>query len=80
MTTAKGTHMAPQQSVEQTVRSTGDITAYGAFIGWLVGILPSIATLVTAMWFTILIIEKITGKPFHQMVRCAWNKLRGKAA
>jgi hypothetical protein len=72
--------MTPQQPVEQTVRSVGDITAYSAFIGWFVGILPSLATLVTVIWFTILIIEKVVGKPFHQMVRCAWNKLRGKAA
>lgn len=56
-------------------KATGDITAWGALIGWFVGVLPSIATALTAVWFAILITEKLTGKPFNELVRCAWRKL-----
>ena len=61
----------------QIVRATGDLTAWGALIGWFVGVLPSIATGLTALWFGILIMEKLTGKSFHELVRCAWRKLFG---
>ena len=77
MTRAKGVRMTPQ--IQQAVKTTGDISALGALGGWFVGVLPIIATLFTVIWFGILITEKLTGKPFHQMVLCAWNKLRGKA-
>ena len=60
---------------QQVVKAGGDLTAWGALIGWFVGVLPSIATGLTALWFAILILEKATGKPFNEMVRCAWRKL-----
>mgnify|MGYP001612452218 CR=1 FL=1 len=68
--------MNPQ--IQPIVKATGDITAWGALIGWFVGVLPSVATGLTALWFAILILEKFTGKPFHEVVRCTWNKLRGR--
>lgn len=67
-----------QSQLQQAVKTTGDVSAYGAFFGWLVGILPSIATLVTVLWFTVLLVEKFTGKQFHELVRCAWIKIFGK--
>jgi len=73
--TLKGRFMQPQ--IQQTVKATGDVTALAALGGWFVGILPTIATLITVVWFTILIIEKVTGKPFSELVRCAWRKLLG---
>lgn len=69
--------MTPQ--IQQAVKSTGDATAWGALIGWFLGVLPSIATALTALWFAILITEKFTGKPFNELVRCVWSRLRGKA-
>lgn len=55
---------------------SGHASAWTALIGWAVGALPSIATLVTIVWFSILIVEKVAGKPFHELVRCAWKKIR----
>ena len=66
-----------QPQVQQLAKGTGDITAWGALIGWFVGALPAIATSLTALWFLILITEKVTGKQFHELVRCAWRKLLG---
>lgn len=54
---------------------SGHASAWTALIGWVVGALPSVATAVTIVWFVILIIEKVTGKPFHDLVRCAWRKV-----
>lgn len=65
---------------QQVVKATGDTTALAALGGWFIGVLPIIATLFTVIWFGILITEKITGKPFNELVRCAlaWVKgLRG---
>ena len=73
--TLKGRFMQPQ--VQQLTKGAGDITAWGALIGWFFGVLPSIATGLTALWFLILITEKVTGKQFHELVRCAWRKLLG---
>lgn len=66
-----------QPQVQSAIKVAGDTTAWGALIGWFVGVLPSVATGLTAIWFLILITEKITGKQFHELVRCAWEKLRG---
>ena len=66
----------PPQAL-QAARATGDVTAWGALIGWFVGVLPSVATGLTATWFAILITEKVTGKPFSELVRYAWRKLFG---
>ena len=66
-----------QPQAQQVIKSAGDVTAIGALAGWFVGILPVIATSVTALWFTILIIEKFTGKQFHELVRCAMAWVKG---
>jgi len=66
--------MAPQ--TQQALKMGGDASAIGALAGWFVGILPTIATLFTVIWFAILITEKVTGRPFAELVRCAWSKIR----
>ena len=60
----------------QTVETIGNTTALGAFGGWLVGALPVAATAVTFVWFSILIVEKVTGKQFVEIVRCARARLQ----
>lgn len=65
---------------QQLIKTAGDTTALAALGGWLAGVLPTIATLFTVIWFAILITEKVTGKPFAELVRCVWRKLRGPAA
>jgi hypothetical protein len=56
-------------------RTAGDVTALSALAGWFVGILPSLATLVTALWFSLLIIEKLTGRSMHSILCSAWSAL-----
>lgn len=60
---------------QQAIEVAGHTSAATAFIGWVAGILPALATLVTLLWFSILITEKITGKTFHELVICVWRKL-----
>ena len=67
-----------QPQVQQALKTTGDVTALSALGGYIAGLLPSIATAVTIVWFSVLLTEKFTGKPLHELVRCAWNKLRGR--
>jgi uncharacterized protein YqgC (DUF456 family) len=67
--------MTPQ--TQQVVKAAGDTTAYGAVIGSLLGWLPSIAAGFTIIWLGMQMVEKITGKHFHELVRCAWQRLRG---
>jgi hypothetical protein len=66
--------MAPQ--AQQALKTGGDLSAIGALAGWFAGLLPTVATLFTVIWFGILITEKVTGKPFAELVRCAWGKIR----
>ena len=65
--------MTPQG--QQTVEVAGHAAGLGALGGWIAGVLPPLATLVTFIWFSILIVEKVTGKQFVEIVRCAWRKL-----
>ena len=66
-----------QPQTQQVLKSTGDVTAYSAVIGSLLGWLPSIAAGFTIIWLGMQMIEKITGKHFHELVVCAWKRLRG---
>ena len=66
-----------QPQIQQAVKGTGDTTALAALGGWFVGVLPIIATLFTVIWFGILITEKVTGKSFHELVLCAWQRFKG---
>ena len=63
------------EQVQPVIQVVGNTTALAAFGGWLVGILPPIATGLTAIWFAILITEKVTGKKFHELVFCALTKI-----
>lgn len=60
----------------QVVDALGHTAAGVSFLGWLVGVLPPLATFVTFVWFLILITEKSTGKSFHTLILCAiqWVK------
>lgn len=53
------------------VKAGGDVSALGVLAGWFVGVLPTIATLFTVIWFGILITEKVTGRAFVELIRCA---------
>ena len=61
------------------VKSVGDVTAYGTVVATLVGLLPSISAALAIIWLIMQMTEKAVGKPFHELVRCAWKKIRGKA-
>ena len=67
--------MTPQMQI--VAKTSGDVTAWGALIGWFVGVLPNIATALTVLWFAILIAEKITGKPMNELVKCAYTWIKG---
>ena len=62
---------------QQIVKSTGDVTAISTLGAYFAGWLPTIATLVTVIWFSVLLLEKVTGKPLNELVRCVWRKLFG---
>ena len=66
-----------QPQTQQVLKSTGDVTAYSAVVGSLLGWLPAIAAGFTIIWLGMQMVEKITGKHFHELVRCAWQRLRG---
>jgi carbon monoxide dehydrogenase subunit G len=66
-----------QPQVQQIMKSTGDVTAYGAVVGTLMGWLPAIAAGFTIIWLGMQMLEKITGKAFHELVACVWKKIRG---
>lgn len=60
---------------QHAIDVSGHASAWTAFLGWFVGLLPALATSVTIVWFCILITEKVTGKPFHELVKYAWTKI-----
>jgi len=61
---------------QQIIKPVGDVTALSALAGWIVGILPSIATLFTIIWFGILITEKVTGRQFVDIVRSVCRRIK----
>jgi len=65
---------------QQVVKATGDVTAHGAVIATLLGWLPSIAAIFSIIWLTIQIIERVVGKPFHEVLRCLCSKTWGRVA
>ena len=67
--------MSPQ--MQQIVNNTGNTASLAALGGWFIGVLPVIATTLTAVWFSILITEKITGKQLHELVIYVWRKICG---
>lgn len=60
---------------QQAIEVAGHTSAITAFLGWIAGVLPPLATFVTVVWFSILITEKVTGKTFHELVRGAYRKV-----
>ena len=68
--------MAPQ--AQQIIKGAGDATAYGTAVATLVGWLPAIAALFTVIWLGMQMVEKVVGKPFHELVRCAWKRIHGE--
>jgi hypothetical protein len=64
---------------QQVVKAAGDVTAYGTAIATLVGWLPHIAALFSVIWLAIQITEKVTGKAFHEIVRCLCRRVREAA-
>jgi hypothetical protein len=67
--------MTPQ--VQQNLKHGGDAIFGVGALATLFGYLPAIAAGLSAVWFTLQIIEKITGKPIPTIISCLWNRARG---
>lgn len=61
---------------QHILKTMGDVTAYGTVVATLFGWLPNIAALFSIIWLGMQMTEKITGKTFHELILCAWDKLR----
>ena len=66
-----------QSHLIQTAKSVTDVVAYGTVFATLLDVLPAISSLFAIVWFGMQMIEKITGTPFHQLVRCVWRRIFG---
>ena len=65
-----------QVETQQMVKN-GGVAAVGG-VACLADILPLIATGLTALWFALQILEKVTGKTVPQMLRCLLTRIRGR--
>ena len=65
--------MQQQQVVRHSADGIASVVTGAAVLGWL----PHISAALGIMWFSIQIIEKITGKQFAEIVRCLYRRLRG---
>jgi len=63
------TGQAVQQSVEQHGRQIADAAAYSGVIATLMGWLPAIAALFSIVWIAMQMVEKVTGRKLHEMLR-----------
>ena len=61
----------------QVAKGTTDVAAYGTVLATLTGWLPPLAALFSILWLGMQMLEKITGVPFHQLVRCVWRRIFG---
>lgn len=59
------------------LKSATDVTAYGTVVATVIGWLPAIAALFSIIWLSMQMAEKVTGKTFHELVRCAWTWFKG---
>ena len=62
---------------QQIIKHAGDATAYGTVVATLIGWLPAIAALFTILWLSMQMVEKLAGKPLHELVKCAWVWFKG---
>lgn len=53
-----------------------DAAAIGNMVATLMGWLPPLAAGLTVLWLAIQITEKVVGKPFSEVVRCAFARFR----
>lgn len=60
-----------QQMVKNGAIATGGLVAYMA------DVMPIIATGLTALWFLLQILEKVTGRTTPALIACLWNRIRG---
>jgi len=65
---------------QQVVKATGDVTAHGAAVATLLGWLPATAAVFSIIWLTIQIVERVVGKPFHEILRCLCSGVRGRVS
>lgn len=61
-----------QQTAKHGVDGLAAIVTGGAILGWL----PHISAALGILWFTIQIVEKLAGKPFSELVRGVWRRVR----
>lgn len=64
-----------QVETQQMVKN--GTVAGGAFFAYMADVIPLIATGLTALWFALQILEKVTGKTVPQLLRCIWGRIRG---
>ena len=56
--------------VEQSAgKIVGDVAAYGVVAGTLLELLPSIAAGFSIVWFAMMMIEKVVGKPLAVIIK-----------
>lgn len=64
-----------KQQVVSNARPIGDGAAYASILATFAGYLPAIAAGLSAIWIAMQIVEKMTGKAIHVMIRCAWHRV-----
>ena len=62
---------------EQVVKGVVDVAAYSTVGATLLGWLPAISSIFAILWFSLQITEKVVGKPFHELVKCVWQWVKG---
>jgi hypothetical protein len=65
--------MQAQQTVKHGADGVAALVTGASFLGWL----PHISAVLGIIWFGIQITEKVTGKPFAEIVRCVLKRVRG---
>jgi hypothetical protein len=67
--------MQTQQLAKPAADGVASVVTVAGLIGWL----PHISAMLGIVWFGIQITEKLTGRPFAEIVRCVYRRLRGCA-
>ena len=62
-----------QPIVKHGADGIASVVTFAGLIGWL----PHVSAMLGIIWFSIQILEKFTGKPFAETVRCVYRRFRG---
>lgn len=70
--------MTTTEQTQTLVKQTFDLGAYGITVATLLQWLPHVAAIFSILWLSMQMIEKVVGKPLHEILKCFFDRFKFK--